>query len=145
MNSSGNQDFDAVGSKDMDMWLGKRSGVIETTSPTIDTLDSGVQGGGYATSTFRVTANPTDVSGIERVEFYIAKSGEQYKSLKISRTPPYYIDVNPLDYAYGQYYIKAISYDIYWNYTQTNLGPITLTGVSPLSFFGIKSGGASFR
>lgn len=108
--------------------LAKRSedGTAELVNPevTIDVVESSRHGVAFTVTATASDALTLPTSAIERVEFYIAPEGSNYSSIKIDRTSPYSVEINPINYATGSYYIKAIAYDIYWNYTQYNVGPV---------------------
>jgi len=111
--------FDAVGMKAMDLGAGKILGTVESMPPSL--MISGVANGDTKSGTLRVEAITSDSSGIERVEFYWAKSGGTSKSIKITRTYPYDLDIDTTKFENGQYYLDTVSYDKKWNYTRKTI------------------------
>jgi len=141
------KDFNAVGSKAMDLGLGKRSGLTEMTAPTLTGIlcNSATCTGTY-TSTITVSAAPTDASGIERVEFYVSATTGYPASFGIDRTSAYTATINPTSYSPGTYYLKAIAYDTNWNYTQSTPVEVTFgAGETPSIIKGQTMQGGSWK
>jgi hypothetical protein len=107
------KDFDAVGYKAMDLGAGKILGRIEKTPPTVSV--SGVSDGQIVSGTLDIRATTSDPSGVERVEFYLAKSGDPPRSLKIDRTEPYTAALDTTQYENGDYFFDVVAYDTNWN------------------------------
>lgn len=108
--------FDAVGLKAMDLGAGKILGTVESNPPSLHI--SGVENGDTKNGILNVEVITSDISGIERVEFYWAKAGETSKSIKIDRIAPYDLVVDTAQYENGQYYLDTLSYDKNWNYVR---------------------------
>ncbi|MFZ2937579.1 MAG: M64 family metallopeptidase, partial [Candidatus Omnitrophota bacterium] len=111
--------FDAVGLKAMDLGAGKILKTVESVAPSLSI--SGLQDNDTKSGSFTAQAVTSDASGIERVEFYWAKSGETSKSIKIDKTAPYDLSIDITKYQDGQYYLDTLSYDKNWNYVRKTI------------------------
>jgi hypothetical protein len=99
-------------------------GTIEDVDPTISNI-SGITRDGQYSGTLNVTANVSDASGIEKVEFYFGKydginwTGEYgQNTVKIDRTNPYTWDLDTTKYVDGRYAVDIFVYDVNWNVTR---------------------------
>ncbi|MFC1609885.1 hypothetical protein ACFL6C_02915 [Myxococcota bacterium] len=109
--------FDALGYEAMTRGMEKRYGIREHTPPTIDcdlNEDDVVSGA------IQIGCVASDPSGIEMVEFFVARNGERHRSINIDWEPPYSAELDCSERPTGDYYLRAIAWDNHWNWSQDN-------------------------
>jgi hypothetical protein len=117
--------FNAVGLYAMDKGAGKLLGTIESTGPNIQI--TGISNNATKSGLFAVTVNTSDVSGIERVEFYVRPEGGLSRSIKIDNptgaSSPYesICTIDTTQYSNGKYDLFIYSYDKQWNYSGSQI------------------------
>lgn len=122
--------FGALGRMILDIGLGKRLGLTETTRPSIGPGEvDGVAAGETYAGVLDVVATPSDASGIYRVDFYWGRAGDVSRSLKSdineydedgSGVNDYRIGIDTTGYADGSYWLDVIAWDKNLNYRRVS-------------------------
>ena len=126
-NSASGTVFDGVGIKCMDNGKMKQTGEVETNAPTYtDALVHGVDSGDVKHTKFKVTARPTDATGIYHTEFYLKDDPDYTRSVGVDKTSPYEVFVTPSDHSsVGVDTFRTYALDTYLSYTGVDI-PFTL-------------------